>query len=253
MKPSESKLLEYIDDTGLEIFSRENLKNINLPDNELEKAIRSLVNSDFLRIIEKGKYCKSNFRNEFVIGNFLASDGGIAYWSALSHHGLTEQIPNMIFVQTSKKKYDKTIFGVKYRFVQVKPAKLVGYKTEGYGNHAFKITDVEKTIVDCFDLPQHGGGYTEIIKAFAKANLSPRKLVSYCKAIDNIAVVKRIAFLIELLKKQKMEYFLEYALRVRNEKYNLFEPHGVSSGKSNRKWRLIVNMPVDEILNIANS
>jgi len=99
----------------------------------------------------------------------------------------------------------------------------------------------------------YAGGYNEIIKAFAKAELSARKLVAYCKAIDNIAVTKRIAFLSELLEKKNMEFFLEYAQRVRNEKYNLFEPHGVKSGKSNHKWRLIINMSIDEIMNIANS
>lgn len=254
MKQHESKLLEYITDAGLDIFSKEVLiKNIDLPEKEVEKAIRNLVNIDFLRVIEKGKYCRYDFRNEFVIGNFLASDGGIAYWTAMNYHGLTEQIPNIIFVQTAKKKSDKTIFGVRYRFIQVKPEKLVGYKNEGYGNLVYKITDIEKTIVDCFDLPHHAGGYNEIIKAFAKAELSARKLVAYCKAIDNIAVTKRIAFLSELLEKKNMEFFLEYAQRVRNEKYNLFEPHGEKFGKSDRKWRLIINMSIDEIMNIARS
>jgi len=97
-----------ITDAGLDIFSKEVLiKNIDLPEKEVEKAIRNLFNVDFLKFIEKGKYCRYDFRNEYVIGNFLASDGGIAYWTAKNYHGLTEQIPNIIFVQTAKKRPTK--------------------------------------------------------------------------------------------------------------------------------------------------
>jgi len=254
MKPNEAKLLEYITDYGLDIFVKEDLlKGSGLTQKQIEIALRNFINRDFIRIIEKGKYCKYDFMDENVIGNFLAKDGGIAYWSAMNYHGLTEQIPNVIFVQTSRKKLDKSIFGVRYKFIQVKKTKLTGYKTEGYGNHRFKITDVEKTIVDCFDLPQHSGGYAEIIKAFAHANMSARKMVAYCKAINNVAVVKRLAYLTELLQKPGMEYFVKYALSVRNEKYNLFEHNGEKKGMTNKKWRLVMNMDDDEIFNMANS
>lgn len=254
MKPDEAKLLEYINDYGLDIFVMEDLlKENNMSPKEIEIALRNLIKSNLIKIIERGKYCKHNFRDENVIGNFLVKDGGIGYWSAMNYHGLTEQIPNVIFVQTSQKKKDKSIFGVKYKFIQVKKTKLIGYKTEGYGNYQFRISDVEKTIVDCFDLPQHSGGYPEIIKAFARADMSARKMVAYCKAIDNIAVVKRLAYLTELLEKSNMNYFIEYALSVRNNKYNLFDYNGNANGKSIRRWRLVLNMEPNEILNIAGS
>ncbi len=50
-----------------------------------------------------------------------------------------------------------------------------------------------------------------------------------------------------------MDYFLKYAQSVKNEKYNLFESDGGKNGKTNRRWRLIMNMEKDEILEIANS
>jgi predicted transcriptional regulator of viral defense system len=30
--------------------------------------------------------------------------------------------------------------------------------TMGYGNERFRITGIEKTLLDCFDLPQYSGG-----------------------------------------------------------------------------------------------
>ncbi len=254
MTNNEKILSEYLDDYGLDIFSRNQITEIeNLSYKQVEIALRGLTRRRYIKLIDRGKYCKQDFSDEFAIGNFIVKNGGVAYWSAMNFHGLTEQIPNVIFVQTSHQKKDKIIFGVRYKFVQVKENKLIGYKTEGYGNHQFNITDVEKTIVDCFDLPRYSGGYSEIIKAFNNAELSAIKLVKYCKAINNLSVVKRLAYLTELLNKPKMDYFLKYALSVRNEKYILFEHDGEKTGRTNRKWRLVLNVNNDEIKNMAKS
>jgi len=248
----EKNILEFLDDNGLDIFSKNITNEISAMSVErAEFALRSLINKGFIKIIEKGKYCKHNFEDEYVIGTYIVKRGAIAYWSALNYHGLTEQIPNVIFVQTSQWKKDKTIFGVKYKFIQVKENKLTGYIKNGYGNHQFNITDIEKTIVDCFDLPRYSGGYQEIIKAFGIAKLNENKLIKYCKAVDNIAITKRIGYLSELLNKPKMGRYIKYALSVRNEKYTPFIPYGDNKGSTNRRWRLILNIPENEIIQIA--
>ena len=248
----EKKILEFLDDNGLDIFSKNIINDIDeIPLERSELALRSLINKGFIKTIERGKYCKHNFEDEHVIGTFIVKRGAIAYWSALNYHGLTEQIPNVIFVQTAQWKKDKNIFGVKYKFIQVKENKLVGYIKEGYGNHQFYITDREKTLVDSFDLPEYSGGYQEIIKAFSIAKINENKLIKYCKATGNIALTKRIGYLSELLKKPKMNLFLKYALSVRNEKYTHFIPYGNKKGNTNRRWRLVLNIPEDEIIQIA--
>ncbi len=184
----------------------------------------------------------------------MVPDGGIAYWSALNAHGLTEQFPNIIFVQNSSRSEVKKIpgLGAKFRFVKVKPKKTTGYKTYGYGNHQYKMTDIEKTIIDCFDLPQYSGGYPEIVKAFNKAKLSAHKMVKYSRTTGNIAVTKRLAYLTELLKKNQMDYFLKYAVSVINNKYSPFDASLPHQGKTVRKWRLIINTDEKEILEMAN-
>jgi len=231
------------------------LEETALTKSSLHSALWYLTQNEVIVQIEKGKYRRKHFTDENVIACFMAPDGGIAYWSALNAHGLTEQFPNKTFVQNSRRRGKRSVFGIgsPFHFVTVKPEKLVGYKKLGYGNHTYYMTDIEKTIVDCFDLPQHAGGYNEIIKAFNKAGLSARKMVTYCKAINNIAVTKRIAYLAELIHKPKMDYFLKYAAEVCNEKHNPFDASLPSKGKYLNKWRLILNMDEEEILEIANS
>src|SRR5690606_31756213 len=94
-----------LDDYELNIFTLETLKQ--LLGNQVERInelVENLVNKRILSRIERGKYCRYNFRDEKVIGSFLVPDGAIAYWSALHHYGLTEQFPNSVFVQTTRAK-----------------------------------------------------------------------------------------------------------------------------------------------------
>jgi predicted transcriptional regulator of viral defense system len=255
MGPIQERFIKILDENQWDIFSVDMFVTEQLLNNkEVRQAVRHLAANGTIAIIEKGKYRRRYFTDENVIACFMIPNGGIAYWSALNAHGLTEQFPNKTFVQNSRRRGERSVFGIgsSFHFVTVKPEKLVGYKTMGYGNHTYFITDVEKTIVDCFDLPQYAGGYYEIIKAFNKAKLSAQKMVRYCKAVNNIAVTKRLAYLTELLKKPDMEYFLRYSETVCNELYNPFNSSLPAKGKYLRKWRLILNMDEEEILEIAN-
>lgn len=187
-----------------------------------------------------------------VIGTRLVEDGAIAYWSALNLHGLTEQFPNSVFIQTTKVKPGKEVFGVSYQFVKITPGKRVGTTKEGYGNHSFLITDVEKTIVDCFDLPQYSGGYAELIRAFATAKLSAEKMIEYCQAVNNQAATKRLGYLAELLEKKGLKSFIRFAKNQVKQSYNPFDPLSTDHGKFNAEWKLRLNITENELLEITN-
>jgi len=254
MRKLQIDFLNALDEFGYDIFDLELIRATNyFTDKEITQALRSLTNSGLLVKLEQGKYIKSSFSDEFVIGSFLAKDGGIAYWSALHAHGLTEQFPNVVFVQTAKRSGSFIHENLRYKFVKVNQRKITGYKIHGYGNHSYKMTDVEKTLVDCFDLPHHAGWYQEIIKALYQAKINSPKLVKYCKANGNISVIKRLGFLCELLEKENSDFFICYAQNILGNEYSLFEIEGSKTGKYNGRWRLIINMPENEIIEIAKS
>lgn len=242
-----------LDGYEMDIFSLDDVKKL-VPDQkeEINGIIENLVHKKVFSRIERGKYCRANFRDEKVIGSFLVPDGTIAYWSALNLHGLTEQFPNTIFIQTTKIKKDKKVFGVAYKFVTIAERKRDGIDHEGYGNHSYAITDVEKTVVDCFDLPQYSGGYAELIRAFSETKLSSENMIRYCKAVNNIAATKRMGFLAELFDKPGMKTFVRYALQEVKEAYNPFDPKGADTGDYEREWRLRMNIGREELIGIAN-
>jgi predicted transcriptional regulator of viral defense system len=245
--------LKLLDDYEVVIFTLDTVEEaLEQPIAHLNEVVENLTQKGLLSRIERGKYCRHNFRDELVIGSFLVRDGGVAYWSALNRHGLTEQFANTVFVQTSQEKKAKRIFGVDYKFVKVHPRKVLGYELQGYGNATYQMTDVEKTLVDCFDLPQYSGGYAELIRAFADAELDAEKMITYCQAVQNIAATKRMGYLAELLEKTGIKKFIQYAQAQVNPKYNLFDPQGTEEGDFVADWKLRMNLSEAAILSIRD-
>jgi predicted transcriptional regulator of viral defense system len=249
----QQQFIRLLDEFEIDIFSIEKIeRQLNKEFKNLNAILENLVDKQFISRIEKGKYCKANFRDEFVIGTFIAKEGVIAYWTALNKHGLTEQFSNTIFVQTPFLKRDKTVFGIRYKFVKIARSKRDGIEQEGYGNRTFWITDKEKTIVDCFDLPEYSGGYAELIRAFNEASLDNEKLIRYCKAVNNIAVIKRIGLLAVILKRNELNRFIEFAKTQVNKRYSLLDPLGSNKGEFVNEWRVRMNISRNQIAEITN-
>lgn len=256
MTAKQQKLLTLLDDYGWDVFSYDILiAEGSLSSKEIWEALRYLTKNGIIIRIEKGKYHKTGFFDENVIACSVVKNSSIAYWTAMNTHGLTEQIPNIIFVQNSKRsgllKLEKS--GTVIKFIKVKESKLFGVKTYGYGNHLWRMTDVEKTIIDSFELPIYSGGFPETIKAISNAKLYQQKLIKYCKKQNNRSVTIRLGYLVDLLKKPNMDEFINYSLSLVGKNYILFEAGLPKSTEKNSRWKINLNIPEKEIIEIAYS
>lgn len=249
MKSPES-LLIILDEYELDIFTESTFNKISGENlNDWIVQLRTLIRNNLIVIIEKGKYCRHNFRDAYVIGNYLVNQGAVAYWSALNIHGLTEQITNSVFIQSPNFKRDKAVFAVPYRFIKIKKSKYTGIEKRGYGNNTFYITDREKTMVDCFDLPQYAGEYPGIIRAFVNNEWDEDKLIKYAKAVDNDAAIKRMGYFAELFKLPLYEFIAFAKSRVTNA-ISLLDNSSPDSGIYSTGWGLRLNIETADLLNM---
>jgi predicted transcriptional regulator of viral defense system len=246
------RLVKELSEREIEWFRIENLpENLESQYNNLQELVENLAHKGILKRAERGVYLSSNFTDPNVIGTLMVKKGAIAYWSALYLHGLTSRFPNTVFVQSTQRKKNKTVLNVSYKFISVAERKFIGISSNGYGNYEYKITDVDKTLVDCFDLPQYSGGFDGLIQAFASAKLNNKKLIEYCTAISNIAAIKRMGYLTELLDKNGTKRFIKWAKDQVNKKYNLMDAGGREEGKFIREWRLRLNVTEEDLLKLA--
>lgn len=201
--------------------------------------------------LERGKYLviplsarKGGYTlNEFVIGSELVEPYAISYWSALNYHGLTEQIPNTVFVQTTsrKKKRDLNVFGVRYLIIKISESKFFGVEKVWIDNVSINITDKEKTIVDCLDRPEYCGGVIEVAKALNNEVYDYDRLSRYAANMKNSGVIRRLGFLCDYLGAP----IVLPAIKSRN--YLYLDPTMPKKGVTDRKWRLKVNISLGEL------
>ena len=249
---SQLHFLHLINEKEIEYFTISEIeKQLNHKFDNINEVLENLVKKKFLYRLQKGYYAVKNFNNQNVIGTFISQNSAVGYWSALSIHGLTSRFPNKVFIQTTKRKRDKTILGVSYKFVTISERKRTGIITLGYSNNKFPITDIEKTIIDCFDLQKYSGGFDILIVAFAQAKLNSKKMITYAEAVNNISVIKRIGFLAELLNKKGMKTFIKYAKQKINKKYTLIDSTGENKGEFVSDWKLRLNVSRDKIIQLS--
>lgn len=248
-------LLKYLDDYEVLYFNLKDLAS-QLPKHlthKINELVENLYQKGMLNRIERGVYAKPNYNNLNVLATYTSPNSAIAYWTALHHHGLTERFPNTLFLKTTQRKRDTQILSSTVKFVTVKKSKNIGVIQEGYGDDSFNITDIEMTLVDCFDQPRYAGDFADVIKAVANARLTNNKLMAYTKAYDNIALTKRMGYLATLFHNDKLQSFIKYAKTQVNQKYNLMDAGGLQQGEFISEWKLRLNTSKEDLLQMAKT
>ncbi len=245
-------LLQQLAKFGNTFTVNEVIKELKIPREVLWVLLSRLEQQGRIERIEKGKYMviplgveKGKYTlNEFTLGNIVVDPCIIAYWSALHHHGLTEQIPLTIFIQTTsrKKKQNLKIFGIPYKIIRVKPEKIFGTEKLWLDETEILITNKEKTIVDCLDKPKYAGGIIEVAKALQEKSIDLEKIKDYAIELNNSAVTRRLGYLCDKLEIPiELDYnkMKKYLKKVRN--YIPLDPTMPHEGSKDTKWQVIVN------------
>jgi predicted transcriptional regulator of viral defense system len=184
--------------------------------------------------------------HEFIVAMELVSPAAIAYWSALSHHGMTEQLPRTVFVATNHpvRRPPGEVLGVTYKVISLRPEKFFGVVKDWINEMPFMVTDKEKTIIDGLDLPQYVGGVAEIAKVLSIGwtQLDESKFRNYVTKIGNSAVAKRLGFLMETLGLGNVEALRKVVTLASG--FSPLDPTLPRKGRYNRQWGLLVNTEI---------
>ncbi|MBS3069755.1 hypothetical protein J4441_05300 [Candidatus Micrarchaeota archaeon] len=220
---------------------------------KLRKLLFDLRKNKWIGQVERGKYLmlplesgsSANYgTHPYIIARKLISPYYVGFASALNYYGITEQVGRTTYISTTKAKRKLAFASEVYRFVRLPKARFFGFTEEWIGDLKFNISDREKTVIDCLYMPQYSGGLTEVAKAFRK-ELDYEKLYKYACDMDDMAVIKRLGCLLEdLMIKTSI---IERLLRLVGGGYCLLDPSGPKTGRQNRKWRVIENIPKEEL------
>jgi len=144
----------------------------------------------WLRRLERGVYlliqleagpARAWTENGIIIAQYLVDPAVIAYWSAMHYWNMTEQIAQVIFIQTTRRKQATVIAGMKYQFITVIESYFFCNAIENIAGETFLVTDREKTLINCAARPNLSGGILQLAQALRNSynQINWKKLDKY--------------------------------------------------------------------------
>ena len=260
------ELVRLLAAEGDRVFSTDRARElgpqVGLKDAYLWEALYHLRRNGWIVSLRRGLYALSSTvpgvtpAHEFEIAMALAHPAAISHWSALHHHGLTEQVPRKVFVLTTtevsvprrrgaKAKLGRDGFSVgdtTYQFVQVKPERYFGTDKVWIGEARVTITDPERTLLDGLSMPQYCGDFAEVLHAFEVrgTDLNIQRIIEYALKLD-AATAKRLGWVLEHQGVDPSKLERPAALPIKG--YRKLDPTGPRKGPCNTRWMIQENLP----------
>lgn len=221
------------------VFNLKIVRDIIKKDNYYTKlVIYRLKKEKLILEIEKNKYTVN--KDSFLIASNIIWPSYISCWSALRYYNLTEQLPTIIQIITTKKrkKTEINFNNAKIVFIKTKSKNFFGYKKERYKNFDIFIAEKEKALIDSVLFKKIS--LLEIYDII-KNNINDINInlfVDYLIKTKNKTLIKRFGFLFDKLSVNKYDKFKKYI----DFKYIPFDYSIRKMGIKNKKWRIIENV-----------
>jgi predicted transcriptional regulator of viral defense system len=247
---------------GRHVFSTEQAREIGpevgLSEGYVRQALHHLTRAGWLVRLHKGLYALSSAvpevspRHEFEVAMALVHPAAISHFSAMHYHELTDQIPHRVFVTTTAGHWvpragngrgnggGYRVGETVYQFIQVKRERFFGTQEVWIDQARVTVTDVERTLIDGLLMPQHCGGFAEVIHAFdgAQERLDLDRVIEYALKLD-AATAKRLGWVLENTGVERSRLAALERLEVTG--YNRLDPTGPRRGPYNRAWMIQEN------------
>ena len=260
------ELVRLLANEGDRIFTTDRARElsplIGLKDSYLLEALYHLRRNGWIVALRRGLYALSSTvpgvapAHEFEIAMALVDPAAISHWSALHHHGLTEQAPRKVFVLTTTDASVPRARGAKaeharhgfpagdttYQFVQVKSKRFFGTEKVWIGEARVTITDPERTLLDGLTKPQYCGDFAEVLHAFEVRGdgLNLERIIEYARKLDAVTT-KRLGWVLEHQGVDSSELERLAAFPIKG--YRKLDPTGPRKGPTSKRWMIQVNLP----------
>ena len=261
-------LLQVLADQSLFIFTVGEAKTaaakMGISDNYLSQVLSHLSQAGWIIRLRRGLYAGTGSLpggvqvHPFAIATRLVEPSAISHWSAMSHHGFTDQIPHIVTAFTPQKvvtptmresqgkkagKHAWDVWGTRYEYVTVIPDHFFGI--EGvWVDERFRIpiTDKERTILETFVSPRLFGGIGEALSTLREhiQGVKLENLVEYAIRYGKASPAKRLGWALERL--EVPAGFLDDLEKIPIKGFRLLDPTRPRRGPYDKRWMIQNNL-----------
>jgi len=232
-----------------------------IKDNQIcRNNINRLYKQGLIKRLKAGMYYinpldnQEFYPNPICIAAKLRPEAIISANTALKAHGLTSTNDYTIYVSAkhpAKVRIDKYTYRVLkgYNF----GIETIKYET-GYGTQDIKITDIERTIIDCLRTRSIKG--TELIQIISekKPEINMRRIINYLERYEMPILYSKTGLILEACKAQAKigESELEKIRRKLTKKIYYFKERGIRLTRPryhyNKEWNIMIPETLNEVV-----
>ncbi len=174
----------------------------------VSKLLQRWLQQGLVVQIRRNLYCMIDLAtglpvcNKYEIGSHLSESSYISYHTALEFHGLAHQPFNEVFV-TSMSRFNSFRYDdVDYMYCRQATDGVKGVVTPK-GNPFIHVTDMERTLLDCFDRIDRAGGIEELLHCMESVvMIDEEKLLTYLTDFNKTFLYQKTGYLLERIKEQ---------------------------------------------------
>lgn len=236
------------------IFRTKDIEHLFPSERSMQNRLKTLMKEKRVARIKNGLYATINpitgdvFANRYEIGTALIPDGYIGYHSALEFFAYGNQMSSEVQVFSNKRSLPFIYDNLEYRFYN--PSINDGV-LELERNGKIRVTNIERTIVDCIDRLDLCGGIEEVMIALGEIHVLKEELIlSYLKEYGKKCLFQKVGFLLSIAKKDELSstFFDECRIHVPTRMCDMRENKKLPR-EYNKEWNFLYTKSSIELEN----
>ncbi len=226
------------------------------------KLAHGLVVKGWLERVGRGRYLLnasgrgpevSPERDPLRVGSRLVTPYYFGYATAAELWGMLLRPGRTYFLVTTSRTTVRWGGPSTFRVVRSSPRRFFGATTVRRRGELLRVSDRERTVLDCLDRPELAGGLAGAVGILGRAagRLSAPRLAAYLRRLDRRSLAARVGYLLEQLRPPSARGLREVS-RWLPRPDGPWVPLGPPStygrtGPRDRRWRIVENMPRAEL------
>ena len=192
--------------------------------------------------------------NLLALASHIINPYYFGFGTAAAYYGLTTQIRSVIYVVAQQERRPRSVHDARVHIVKQSTNKFFGFSDVDVLGYKVKMSDREKTSIDCVDHPEFAGGVGEAanILATAARRYDWDKAGDYLTRMDAGALARRFGWLCDYVKAEMppgARARVETIARKSRKTWLGAPPEQRVQGAIgyDEAWRIFVNVPRAEL------